>query len=174
MSDGMTDAYRYAERARSIEDTHRLEIDFLKSPTNQWLLILKERWGRANPSRVELLEKAAKGEATDEEWAKLLSDTPDDIYNLRRKMQKLSPFADKLLIMADYGTGFFKNSQGSIEREISEYLNDVKNWKTYDCDKFLVVLDKPNVRDAFWTGCGILHPRQEGPRPHKCVKDNKS
>lgn len=91
------------------------------------------------------------------EWAKLLSLA---IHTYRfNELKAMSPFADKMIFLVDYGMGFV-NIRGP------EWLKDtiakaIKNhgMKTYDCDDYLVIMPKIEIKTeeikAIWLRCGI-------------------
>lgn len=99
-----------------------------------------------------------------EEWAKLLGGHIGSPYF--SELKKLSPFAGKILIYVDYGMGFVEIF-GDMENWVNALIRGKKNWKTHDCDDYLVALPKPDEKDAevFWLRCGISGVN--GPRSNK-------
>ena len=87
-------------------------------------------------------------------WARFLFSLKDKHHF--QTFKALSPFADKLLVSVDYGSGFV-TFHGEIELLMESIIRNGKGWKTYDTDKYVVALDNPNQDEAevFWVSCGI-------------------
>lgn len=122
--------------------------------------------GQTNLSRdiKEIIEKLINQDK--EAWAKLLApicSQSSGYYYIYQELKSLSPFDNKMLLYVDYGRGFV-----SISGEIKELIDKAirkKEWKTYDCDEYLLAMPLPPTEDMeiTWLHCGILGV--DGPRP---------
>ena len=105
---------------------------------------------------LELLQNSDKNA-----WAKFLFNLKDE--HDFKEFKSLSPFADKFVVAVNYGCGFV-NLHGDIVPFVDSLIHNRLGWKTYDCDQYVLVLDKPNegAVDGFWVRCGICGIK--GPR----------
>jgi hypothetical protein len=178
MSDGMTDTQRDIDRGRYFSEYISALEKFLKRPTRtnrRKVIQLANKTDdvpigylrfKANVS-VNLEERLMKLQKGDKEtWAKMLFGIIEEYYY--EDLKKLSPFKDMLLVKVDYGCGFV-NLKGDVNSLFDSIIGDDKGWKTYDTDKYVVAIDKPDVSKAevFWITSGtygINSPRKIKPK----------
>lgn len=165
MSDALTDISRDQERGRRYDTFLKALKAYLKEPTpdNRGEVVrlaqeTDEVVGGYFGGRTRLAEDIEKkldllsgGDRA--AWAKFLFSLHDtrDFKDLK----KLSPFAGKLLVVADYGIGFV-TFRGDVENFVDSIIQGDKGWRIYDADKYVVVMDQPDRSKAevFWVGDG--------------------
>lgn len=166
MTDGMTDAFRMTQDALRRESYCDELVKYLKGPTKERLqaVIAAAKYedcgggfgggsGRKLSENIE--ERLKKLRENDrEEWIGLLESVCRERWNFL-KLKPLSPFAGKLFIVVDYGIGFV-NFYGDTEHFFRSLIEGKKGWKTYDGDKYAVILEKPNLEasEIVWLGGG--------------------
>lgn len=101
--------------------------------------------------RIHLLKKDDEAE-----WVKLLiqGDLEKSLY---RRLKAISPFPNSILILVDYTrNAIYLN--GEIGEFITEIIEKNAGYKTYDCDRYAVILPKPEIKKAkvIWRSCGIM------------------
>jgi len=155
---------------------------FLRDPTqeNRQLVIdvaptadkLSGIFGHAQ-SEESLLEKVnafldGLGDQDEQTWARFLF-LLDGTLNFQ-VFKKLSPFAGKVLLIADYGRGTV-SLRGEAEQLMTVLIRDRMQWTVYDHDKYLVVI--PSLDSAktevLWVGCDIASV--VGPRHKEAPRD---
>ena len=167
MSDGLNDVARDEKRIKCFYGYLEAIITYLKNPTFQSLndVVKAARitdsvrggyWGAA-PTDLEACakERVQKLREYDkEEWTKILAEALNT--RMFRSLKSLSPFSDQILVHVDYGVGFVR-LEGEVEALIASIIEIKKGWRTYDCDDYVVILPKPDIKDAevFWLRCGI-------------------
>lgn len=164
MSDGITDAYRAERRWREFERHICAIKDYILNPDEFHFkqaievatIIDRDEGTKFTEELGNLLPKlmAVDEDIKNSAWAKLLAKSYESMYF--DSLKKLSPFKEKIVAFVDYGEGFV-TFYGDIEKFFSKSVAD-KGLKTFDCDKYIVVMPKPKPKDVevFWTGCGIL------------------
>jgi len=173
MGDGMTETARDQGRVVMIKKYLDALKAFLIEPTSDKRLkvvkLAKETdsikggymQARTNlSSKVEkTLSKLEKGDK--ETWAKFLWKISESEYF--EEFKRISPFVNKFLISVNYGCGFVR-VEGEMEPLMSSIISDRKGWKTYDADKYIIAIDKPEVDNAevFWMRCDYVG--KNGPR----------
>jgi hypothetical protein len=124
-------------------------------------------WGRGTNFRKNMEERLAGLVARDEEsWAKFLAPLLEDWIHFK-KLKVLSPFADYMLALVDYGRGSVNTTVeggGAISGDLVDRLVREKGWYTRDCDDYFIALpeDKRGKPKVFWLRCGyydITEPR---------------
>ena len=167
MSDALSDLARDEQRSRGFRSYLIALKAFLQTPTakNKVQAVQMAEatdnvrggfWGGRTSLAKTADEVISKLQAGDKEtWAKFLFTIKDD--SLFPEFKALSPFAGKMIIVADYGCGFVRFS-GELESFVESLISDGKGWRTYDADKFIVVLDEPKRDDidVVWAGSGRL------------------
>lgn len=174
MSDAFSDIARDEERAEYFNQYLYKVKTYVLNPTEDNFKVAIEAakevdsvgrgyWG----GRTDLasdIEDHLKGLVSDDtaikekKWAKLLALTFD---NRRRfnELKNLSPFADKMIVRVDYGSGFVRIKGFEWFEEFFYGVIRNQGMKTYDCDKYLVIMPpidiKPEDIKAIWLRCGI-------------------
>lgn len=178
MSDALTDTARDERRAEAFGKYLKAVEDYLLKPNGKNLnLIIKAAektdsikrgyFGSQTSLGQDIKERMEKLKNNDkQEWAKFLSSIIDRSYCFS-EFKKLSPFKDKLVLHAHYGYGWGPDIKGDVQKLVTRIIAKKKNWKTHDCDYYLVIMDMPSVEsaDAIWLDCGILGIK--GPRKNK-------
>lgn len=204
MSDALTDISRDEQRARNFArflvalqnwlcDSSKKDYKKVVEAAKSTDAVRRGYWGGETSISVNIEERLKKlKNGNKNEWAKVLSWIINGHWREFHELKKFSPFNDKLLFMVDYGSGFmdvhaepdapFKLSNWVINRIVAS-----KNMKTYDCDDYLIALDKRvnpyeladltdsdnrekhdqilQTIDVIWLSCGIVGIT--GPRPAK-------
>ncbi len=173
MSDALTDIARDNARGEAYEKYLGALKAFLVYPTTRrkWDVVKAAEavdivrggyWSRGQTTLASRLEErlTALVSGDKDAWAKLLSAIKGG--PLFGDFKDISPFKGKLLISVDYGQGFV-----TLDGDIKEFVASLiraKNWRAYDCDRYLVALEQPCTKDAevLWMSCGIGGVR--GPR----------
>lgn len=85
------------------------------------------------------------------------------MFSIYRRLKAISPFRDSFFIKVDYGCGFV-TFRGELEEFFTKFIKEKKGWKTYDCDKYLVVLPVPKTKEieVIWLSSSV---NPDGPRP---------
>lgn len=176
MSDALTDLARDERRAKLFNEYLKALKVFLEDQTaeNKAAVVIaaaatdQVRRGFNNgrttlaknvSDRIDLLAAGDK-----ETWAKFLFSL--DTTSGTQIFKALSPFHGKCLLTVDYGCGFVSIG-GDIGLLLDQLIAIGHQYKTYDADKYLVVMDPPNMTSAevHWLYCGILGV--DGPRKNK-------
>ncbi|MDP3730931.1 MAG: hypothetical protein Q8R34_00290 [bacterium] len=169
MSDGITDSYRDQRRAEAYEEFLCRLADYIENPIEENLTVLKSAGeqtdgvprglvsGRTDiSSGIEDLLKALF-ENDERIWGKLLLNAhggyPEEGF---RKLKRLSPFKDKIIVEVDYGIGFVSLS-GEFQNLIDKVIGGAHNMKTYDGDSYMLAIPNDVLKDAnvVWLKCGI-------------------
>lgn len=173
MSDALSDIARDERRSSRAADYLRSLLEFLQEPSDERRGIVvamaanvdrvprgyngsKTNWSKDLSQRLDLLVAGDKNA-----WAKFLfSLSEQHIVNL---FKAISPFAGKMLISVDYGCGFV-HIGGDIQPFLDRLIGWDNNCKTYDADKYMVIMNQPDLSDAevHWLACGIVGV--DGPR----------
>lgn len=147
MSDGMSDAYKDAGE-------YEWFVQYLKEVLRWFQDQTDSRHERVfSEKKLVTVRRIFGPEVTAEElttiplgllennkglWTKLLMAVPSSEKELFKSFKKLSPFSDKIFIVVNYGRGFV-NFEGETEIYFKSLIKD-KEWRTYDCDKYAVLL----------------------------------
>ncbi len=152
MSDGMTDAYKDADDYEWFVQYLKEILRWLQDPTDsrhervfskRGLPTVRSIFGQEMTPK-DLSSIDAKLLAGDKVlWAKLLTVIPDSEKELFKGLKELSPFKDQIFIFVNYGRGFV-NFEGETEIYFKSLIKE-KGWRTYDCDKYAVLLPKTEV-----------------------------
>lgn len=88
-------------------------------------------------------------------WTEILAQAMEN-SPVFRELKELSPFKDKLFLYVDYRGRNFVSISGEMEKFVAEIIKKKKNWKTYDSDKYAVIMPKPSIDDVeiLWLRCG--------------------
>ncbi|MFH1978986.1 MAG: hypothetical protein ABII97_01185 [Patescibacteria group bacterium] len=169
MSDALTDIVRDQRRGWNYHNFLGVLTDYLeKKPDDRKLLgqvveaaentdaVRGGYWGGQTRLSMGIKEKVKllrEGDRT--EWAKLLAQTVSD-PSIYQRLKVISPFPDALLVHVDYGCGFV-TIKGELEKFFTKLIRDQKGWKTYDADKYAVILPLPETENVeiIWLDCGI-------------------
>ena len=180
MGDGISDGYRAAQEAEDERQFYIAVQRFLQEGSAVDQLSMIE--GGGLPDKLAEAARRAFKEggvrallknllARDENvWAAFLLDAKryDGPFG---KLKKLSPFAGKLIILVDYGSGFVTLG-GEIEQEIERAIVK-RGLCAYDCDKYLVTADL-NIDGVFWAGTGAFGPGHDTPVKEEREKAKKA
>jgi len=175
MSDALTDISRDGQRGRLWNKyLNAIEV-FLKEPTNNNRQIVAELAREADSVQggymsgstnlQKNLEETLNGllGGSEEVWVKFLS-TMRNAPDLFKRFKSISPFADKLFILVDYGCGFV-HFCGELEEFVRSLIENNKGWRTYDGDNYALVLDMPATESLgiYW----LNRFGATGPRPKR-------
>ncbi len=171
MSDGISDGYKGAREYESFVQHLREILWWLQEPADKrWedltssvgLARAQNIFGRLNDQEDLYVLLSKIRDKNKEVWAKLLFAVPRDQESLFQKLKKFSPFDGQIFVIVDYGVGFV-HYYGEIDRLFGNAVNE-KGWKTFDADKYAVVLPKDALpTDVIWVGGGLIG--SNGPRP---------
>lgn len=180
MSDALTDLYRDQQRSSNFSNFHDILAKYLKGFVSIKAVedaadaidaIRGGYWsGQTNVADGvrQLVEGLKSGDRRI--WLGLLRQSYkgyfDPVYS---ELKKLSPFKDKVLIGVDYGRGFSRT--GFEIEDVMASIISSSDMKTYDCDDYVVVLDKEIFSKAVaeWIG----HFNYDGPRPANWKAKNR-
>jgi len=165
MSDALTDIARDQRRAENLEKFLELLAKYIENPKRKTRVAVLAAatatdevrggyWGASTDIVKDLEAKIAlllTGERT--EWARILSLA--ERTHAYRRLKALSPFANDILIKADYGMDCLTFSAKEIDNLIYEIVRRRK-LVAYDCDKYLIVLPGIDLKktDAIWLDSG--------------------
>lgn len=179
MSDALSDIAADQRRGRNYYSFLNLLTDYLESEKKDKELlgqiietakctdaVGRGYWGgstRLSVSLEERIKSLKKGDKT--EWARLLAQTSGE-FAVHERLKAISPFAKSLLVSVDYGHGFV-TLKGELEEFFAKLIKNQKGWKTYDSDKYVVILPMPDTKESeiIWLNCGISGIK--GPREIK-------
>ena len=103
--------------------------------------------------KMDLLSKNDK-----REWSRLLYAISDQ--SQYKGFRDISPFKDCLAIEVDYGSGSMHIEVSGLKDAVSDLLHK-KDYKTYDCDKYLITIPVGNLEllleksDITWLRSGV-------------------
>ena len=179
MSDGITDSYRDQRRAECYEKFLCWLADYIENPTEESLASLKlagEQTDRIPRGLMGGQTNIASGlenllakllEGNERFWGGLLLSAhggcPDESF---RKLKKVSPFKDKIIIGVEYGIGFV-NLIGEAKELFDRIIGKEQNMKIYDGDTYLAAIPKDVLKDTqiVWLKSGVSGVK--GPRKAK-------
>ena len=176
MSDAMTDIARDGRRGECFSEYLRAMVDFIKEPnaTNEKAVLDAAectdgvRGGYFSSStRISsgLANELKQLQAGDRDaWARLLSSVARDPHDFKLR-KEVSPFAQEVFIIVDYGRGFV-SLHGDLQ-QILDSIISANNMRTYDCDTYAVTLPilPTEGTTVHWLGCGSSGPDIPTDRP---------
>ena len=170
MSDAFSDIAADERRGRNYYGFLKLLTDYLEKKVDDKELLEqvieaakntdvvgRSYWGGRTRLSVGIEERVKLLRESDKtEWAKLLVRTVSE-FSIYQRLKAISPFPSALLVHVDYGSGFV-TIKGELEEFFANLIRNQKRWKTYDCDKYAVILPLPNTENAeiIWLDCGIM------------------
>lgn len=158
MSDGITDAYRDSRRAELYGEWLHSVILFLRSPCDVNKTKVHEAAENCDGVPIglitgctnlalsvdDLLQKLI--DKDEHVWLKFLYRNNDKLgYN---DLKSLSPYKDKILMVRYYGRGFAR-MEGDEGIWCDEVIRE-EGMATYDCDSYVLILDKPKIDKVHW------------------------
>ena len=170
MSDGITDSYRDQRRGECYDEFLESLAGYLENKTQENLRVLRMAaesvdgvprglmTGQTNLAQGldQVIGRLAENDQRT--WGELLLIAVDRYHkDTYKRLKKLSPFTGKILIGVDYGCGFV-TLKGETQQALDQIIGGRDNLKTYDTDKYLVVLPESVLAKAkvVWLRCGYL------------------
>ena len=179
MGDAFTDIAKEQRQADGVRGFLEVVADYIESPSKEnfdrvagygyeaagFIYGYNARKQLLVVDLKEVLDKLSHGD--ERQWGRILQLAEGSPHHYGR-LKSISPYADKLLVVVDYGSGFV-SLHGDIQAFFDGVIAEGKNWKTYDCDKYMVVLDKPDPdkTEVVWLDSGYCLPKITGPRERR-------
>ncbi|MBI4160486.1 MAG: hypothetical protein HY506_01100 [Candidatus Yanofskybacteria bacterium] len=179
MSDGITDSNRDARRGELYDQFLRALANYIKDKTEENLDNLRQA-----AESVDDVPRGLMSERTDlasglnkilaalisndkKVWGSLLLIAAGRNESEYRRLKKLSPFADDIIVGVDYGMGFV-NLRGDVQHFIDDIISRDKNMKIYDADRYLLAIPKSSFSgvEVVWLRCdkyGVKESRKARP-----------